>query len=115
MGPRAAGRQRHRRRLRGRAVFRGRRSSLLLRRNVSDPEPHPRQGRHRPERLYLRAVHRPRPTYIGEDMTDAPVSENPPSAALRLANVLYEKKDAIAYVTVNRSKVLNALNTPTWT
>jgi enoyl-CoA hydratase/carnithine racemase len=31
-----------------------------------------------------------------------------------LANVLSEKKDAIAYVTVNRPKVLNALNTPTW-
>src|ERR1700688_2780871 len=31
-----------------------------------------------------------------------------------LANVVYEKKDAIAYVTVNRPKVLNALNTPTW-
>jgi len=31
-----------------------------------------------------------------------------------LANVLYEKKGAIAYVTVNRPKVLNALNTPTW-
>jgi enoyl-CoA hydratase len=31
-----------------------------------------------------------------------------------LANVLYEKRDAIAYVTVNRPKVLNALNTPTW-
>jgi enoyl-CoA hydratase len=35
-------------------------------------------------------------------------------ATLTLANVLYEKKGAIAYVTVNRPKVLNALNTPTW-
>jgi enoyl-CoA hydratase/carnithine racemase len=31
-----------------------------------------------------------------------------------LVNVLYEKKDAIAYVTVNRPMVLNALDTPTW-
>jgi enoyl-CoA hydratase/carnithine racemase len=31
-----------------------------------------------------------------------------------LANVLYEKRNAIAYVTVNRPKVLNALNAPTW-
>src|ERR1700751_3859771 len=38
-----------------------------------------------------------------------------PTAALSLANVLYEKKGSIAYVTVNRPKVLNALNTPTWT
>jgi enoyl-CoA hydratase/carnithine racemase len=37
-----------------------------------------------------------------------------PTAALTLANVLYEKRGAIAYVTVNRPKVLNALNTPTW-
>ena len=36
------------------------------------------------------------------------------TATLTLANVLYEKKGAIAYVTVNRPKVLNALNTPTW-
>jgi enoyl-CoA hydratase/carnithine racemase len=37
-----------------------------------------------------------------------------PATSLQLANVLYEKKGAIAYVTVNRPKVLNALNTPTW-
>src|ERR1700692_3711907 len=37
-----------------------------------------------------------------------------PTTTLALANVLYEKKDAIAYVTVNRPKVLNALSTPTW-
>jgi enoyl-CoA hydratase/carnithine racemase len=43
----------------------------------------------------------------------APVSL--PTAALALANVQYEKKGSIAYVTVNRPKVLNALNTPTWT
>ena len=36
-------------------------------------------------------------------------------AGLALANVLYEKRSGIAYVTVNRPKVLNALNTPTWT
>jgi enoyl-CoA hydratase/carnithine racemase len=38
-----------------------------------------------------------------------------PGATLALANVRYEKKGPIAYVTVNRPKVLNALNTPTWT
>ena len=36
------------------------------------------------------------------------------STALPLANVLYEVRGSIAYVTVNRPKVLNALNTPTW-
>jgi enoyl-CoA hydratase/carnithine racemase len=43
-----------------------------------------------------------------------PSSAASSAAALTLDNVLYEKKGAIAYVTVNRPKVLNALNTPTW-
>ena len=37
-----------------------------------------------------------------------------PGAALTLENLLYEKKGAIAYVTLNRPKVLNALNQATW-
>jgi enoyl-CoA hydratase len=37
-----------------------------------------------------------------------------PTAASTLANVVYEKKAAFAYVTVNRPKVLNALNKATW-
>src|SRR2546429_6413028 len=36
-----------------------------------------------------------------------------PASALKLENVLYEKKGAIAYVTINRPKVLNALNAKT--
>ena len=36
------------------------------------------------------------------------------TTSLALANVLYEKKGSVAYVTVDRPKVLNALNTPTW-
>jgi len=53
------------------------------------------------------------------DSTAATVMPVPKAAPLispttALANVLYEKKNAIAYVTVNRPKSLNALNTPTW-
>ena len=36
------------------------------------------------------------------------------STPTTLENVLYEKKGAIAYVTLNRPKVLNALNQRTW-
>jgi enoyl-CoA hydratase/carnithine racemase len=52
-------------------------------------------------------------TAILDSSPSAPPSVSPASA-LTLENVLYEKKDAIAYVTVNRPKLLNALNTPTW-
>ena len=50
-------------------------------------------------------------------MTTSPatVPDSSPRAALALANVRYEKKSSIAYVTIDRPKVLNALNTPTWT
>jgi enoyl-CoA hydratase len=43
------------------------------------------------------------------------VQNSPPISALALANVRYEKNGAIAYVTVNRPEVLNALNLATWT
>jgi enoyl-CoA hydratase len=46
--------------------------------------------------------------------TVVPAASPVPTPALNLANALYEKQGAIAYVTVNRPKVLNALNTPTW-
>ena len=36
-----------------------------------------------------------------------------PASALQLQNILYEKKGPIAYVTINRPKVLNALNKQT--
>jgi enoyl-CoA hydratase len=49
-------------------------------------------------------------------MTPSPalVQGASPAPALTLANVFYEKRGAIAYVTVSRPKVLNALNAPTW-
>jgi enoyl-CoA hydratase/carnithine racemase len=42
------------------------------------------------------------------------MTSTPANSALTFENILYEKNGPIAYVTVNRPKVLNALNTPTW-
>ncbi len=41
--------------------------------------------------------------------------EAPLEPMSRFENVLYDKRGGIAYVTVNRPKALNALDTPTWT
>jgi enoyl-CoA hydratase len=43
-------------------------------------------------------------------LPDTPLEPMP-----RFENVLYDKRDGIGYVTVNRPKALNALDTPTWT
>jgi enoyl-CoA hydratase len=51
-------------------------------------------------------------------MTSPPTASTlEPSSAtgLKAENVLYEKRNGIGYMTVNLPKVLNALNTPTWT
>src|SRR6516165_6263099 len=47
-------------------------------------------------------------------LASAATLEKPSAAELALANVLYEQRGPTAYVTLNRPKVLNALNTPTW-
>ena len=44
----------------------------------------------------------------------APAAGETNASTLKLENVLYETKGAIAYVTINRPQVLNALNRATW-
>jgi 1,4-dihydroxy-2-naphthoyl-CoA synthase len=60
------------------------------------------------KRTQLTTVCAQRQLKPGEKFMSSPVTR------LTLENVLYEKKAAIAYVTVNRPKVLNALNQGTW-
>jgi enoyl-CoA hydratase len=58
------------------------------------------------------------PTWLRQQqrsrLSPAVVPTTSAAPALTLANVSYEKKGAIAYVTVNRPRVLNASNRPTW-
>jgi alkylation response protein AidB-like acyl-CoA dehydrogenase len=61
MGPRAAGRQRHRRRLQSRALLCRLRSALLLRRHVSDAESDRWKGRYGFRRLRLTTPTNPQP------------------------------------------------------
>jgi enoyl-CoA hydratase/carnithine racemase len=48
-------------------------------------------------------------------MVAAFIRSTPANSALTFENILYEKKNSLAYVTVNRPKVLNALNQATFT
>src|SRR4029453_14423638 len=50
-------------------------------------------------------------TTVTSSPTVAPAAS---TTTLALANVLYEKRGGIAYVTVNRPKVPNATNSQTW-
>src|SRR5258707_10131290 len=129
MGTRGPGRQRHRRRLQCRALLRRCGGAVLLRRHISDAKSDRRQSHHRSRRVRVTfqrpALRRRLIPHAGDrSMASEAASITPspatapntlPRATLALANVRYEKKGSIAYVTVNRPKVLNALNTPTWT
>src|SRR5262249_40274517 len=101
----------------------------FLRGHLPDAEPDRRQGDHRLQRLHLRLTSAPArfapaltskreinmsstTTTLASSPTTAPADSS--TGVLTLANVLYDKRDAIAYVTINRPKVRNALNTPTW-
>ena len=50
----------------------------------------------------------------GHGSSHATPSPGAAPTALTLTNIMYQKKGAFAYVTVNRPKVLNALNKATW-
>lgn len=54
------------------------------------------------------------PSAVPEFQTAMTASFSELNAELNLRNIRYEKSGAIAYITINRPKVLNALNRSTW-
>src|SRR5712671_7584952 len=82
------------------------RGALFVRGHLPDAEPDRRQGRHRAQRFYLNRAF----AYCAHLFRwSSPMSSSP-----ILENLLYDKKGAIAFVTLNRPRVLNALNRQTW-
>src|SRR6266513_348450 len=101
-------RQRHSSRLQGRPTLQRLRSALHLRGHFPDAKPHRRQSRNRLQRLSVIKCLTNNLTFKQEPFMSTTPTE------LNLETILYAKKGAIAYVTLNRPKVLNALNKRTW-
>src|SRR5258708_13580039 len=108
MGQRNSRRQRHRGRLQGRSLLQRLRSALHLRRHLPDAKPDRGQSRNRPQRLSVIKCLTNNLNFKEEPFMSTTTTE------LNLETVSYAKKGAIAYVTLNRPKVLNALNKRTW-
>src|SRR5258707_4088524 len=106
VGPRAVGRQRHRCRLQRGAFLQRCRGTLFLRGDVPNAKPNRRQSDHGLQRLRVmrRLVHRSNATKTenfekeNNHMRSATATESP--TGLTLENVLYERKGAVAYVTL---------------
>src|ERR1051325_2810025 len=118
VGPRVDGRQRNPGRLQRRAPLRGCRGDLFVRRHVPDANPNRGQSDHRFQCI---GVTENVESFVGAALCGRPSRErrqgdemSSPVAATEFENLLYEKKNSIAYVTLNRPKVLNALNHATW-
>src|SRR5438128_11320270 len=108
MGQRNSRRQRHCGRLPGRSLFQRLRSALHLRGHLPDAEPHRRKSRNRPQRLSVIKRLTNNLNFKEEPFMSTTTTE------LNLETILYAKKGVIAYVTLNRPKVLNALNKISW-
>src|SRR5436853_5236978 len=108
MGQRNPQLERHCGRLPGRSLFQRLRSALHLRGYLPDAKPHRRQSRNRLERLSVIKCLTNNLNFKEEPFMSTTTTE------LNLETILYAKKGAIAYVTLNPPKVLNALNKRTW-
>src|SRR6266480_1209819 len=108
MGQRSSRRQRHCGRLPGRSLSQRLRSALHLRGHLPNAKSDRRQSRYRPQCLSVIKRLTNNLNFKKEPFMSTTTTE------LNLETISYAKKGAIAYVTLNRPKVLNALNKRTW-